>query len=493
MDADDPNILVLCCKAFIHRTSGALGGNSVVWEQVYLSPSNTESQPIAPDLGAPDLAYASIGMEPTVGTWIHWVSRGTLRVSLNDIASVRSTDGGATWSFAAEHWETPPGYIYDPLNPIAVPGDVFMTLHTGPKGAEREFAIRGKLQPGAGGPYSATEMVTASFVNAFTGSLHALNAQEPVALDPSASQASTTMGVWKDVKYFGVADPQGVGGLPVWLAVGPGSGLMGGDVVYVAVAHSTMGQEDEIGGVWHCQDPPEKIAPTSIWSRIPGTGPHPFNIKLLKNGARMLLSKSAFRDVGVFQKASGVAVFDRVLNISRAPVWIPDGTVKSDPGMLYWTQDVVVDPRNEDRWWACVWRSEDPGGSSTTAGLYRTMTGGVGQSSWERILGGLDGKSITSGAVHPTRDEMYVCTRFDGLWFGERIYADANLPPGERPNFYRVDHYPFRAPTRVFYRKFSLEEGLFRDEVWVISNGNGLHLLIGTDRILGVGINPPSP
>jgi len=115
----------------------------------------------------------------------------------------------------------------------------------------------------------------------------------------------------------------------------------------------------------------------STWTKLAsptGTEGHPFNIKVLNDGnARLhLFGKEKF--VGDFHAQSGVFV-----STNFGTTW----TNRSDPGMLYWTKDLVVDPNDatEKTWYVGVF-SGWGGPPNGLGGLYRTTDRGV---SWSRI------------------------------------------------------------------------------------------------------------
>jgi hypothetical protein len=129
----------------------------------------------------------------------------------------------------------------------------------------------------------------------------------------------------------------------------------------------------------------------------------------------------------------------------------------SDPGMHYWTKDVVLDPTDatQNTWLVGVF-SGWGGAPNGLGGLYRTTDRGV---HWSRISN-LD--RVTSVTFHPLDpDQAYVTTEAQGLWYTTQIHTPA-------PVFIQVSAYPFMHPERVFFNPYQPAE------VWVTSFGNGM-------------------
>jgi hypothetical protein len=169
---------------------------------------------------------------------------------------------------------------------------------------------------------------------------------------------------------------------------------------------------------------------------------------------------------GGYKPTSGVFVLP-----AGASAWLD----RTDPRMYYHTRDVIVDPANANRLFACVWNTDlagvtvtvpDPGGGTvnpqTQGGLWRSEDAGV---TWTRIWQGdaTYSGSATSCTIHPetTLAELYLTTRFGGLWKTDDCRATT-------PTFTRVSGYGFRAPERVYFDPND------HDKLWVTSNGFGL-------------------
>src|SRR5207249_1913231 len=93
-----------------------------------------------------------------------------------------------------------------------------------------------------------------------------------------------------------------------------------------------------------------------------------------------------------------------------------------NPGMRYWTHDVVIDPRDENTWYAGVWGTIafTPGNPNpnTLGGLYKTTNRGV---SWTRIYSSDSVQSVTLNPSANHANEMYVSTRESGLLYTNNL------------------------------------------------------------------------
>jgi len=214
--------------------------------------------------------------------------------------------------------------------------------------------------------------------------------------------------------------------------------------MYASVVHSTQ------GGVFvtHNLD----LGASATWTRlaVPArTEGHPYNLVALSNGS-LLSSWSGRRTTAGFTASSGVYLLAK-----GATAWQD----VSDPGMKYWTKDVVVDPSDATgkTWWVAVF-SGWGGAPNGLGGLYRTTNAGT---SWTRVWTSDRVESVAFPAGAGT--EAYATTEIEGLWH-------TDVRTGASPTFTRVDAYPFRQPVRVFFNP--------RDtaELWVASFGNSLRM-----------------
>ena len=338
-------------------------------------------------------SYRGCGLEVTSCWQVVWTGPANLFACFTDIEGIRSTDAGASWSF---NWS--------------------------PRSANTMY----RIERAGGALYAAT-----SNVHDMYQSTRLQDAQLDAADAQGKIIRSTDGGAtWSDVHSFGH---------PVfWLAADPrAAGRM-----YASVIHSTL------GGVFVTNDLQDGAS--SQWTRLPApprTEGHPAALAVLNDGS-LLCSYSGRRTAQGFTQSSGVFLY--------AP---GSGTWQdlSDPGMLYWTKDIVVDPGDtaQRKWYAGVF-SGWGGPPNGLGGLYRTTNRGA---SWTRISA-LD--RVTSIAVNPGNSaEGWVTTETEGLWHTTTLDRAS-------PGFALDATYPFRQPERVFYNPYT------PGEVWITSFGGGL-------------------
>jgi BACON domain-containing protein/all-beta uncharacterized protein len=226
----------------------------------------------------------------------------------------------------------------------------------------------------------------------------------------------------------------------IWVSLDPNNA----NRMYASVIHSTA------GGIFVSNNIQNGSA--STWTKLtnpPRTEGHPFNICVLNDGA--LVCTYSGRRTTAFTASSGV-----FLSTDGGTTWLDRS---SNPGMYYWTKDIVIDPfdPSQNTWYVGVF-SGWGGPPNGLGGLYRTVNRGQ---SWTRI-NSLD--RVGSCAISPNNhDELYLTTETDGLWYTSNLTAAS-------PTWAQLTSYPFRQPERVFFNPYN------SNEVWVGSFGHGLRV-----------------
>ncbi len=337
--------------------------------------------------------YHSIGLENTSCWVITWADSNHLVAGYSDIKGVISADAGNSWSF---------GYTGDGLNSM-----YYCVKHP----------VTGVLYAGTSSihdMYESTHLTDAS-IDSGSGL---------VLFSTNQGQAWQTL--------YAAGHPV------IYVAADPGNS----DRLYASVINSAS------GGIFVSSNIQNGAA--STWTKLanpPRTQGHPFNIQVL-NDDTLVCTYSGRRDsTGAFTASSGVFV-----STNSGAAWID----RSDPGMLYWTKDLTVDPGDaaQNTWYVGVY-SGWGGPPNGLGGLYRTVNRGV---SWTRI-NSLD--RVGSCTFNPLNtNELYLTTETTGLWTSTNIHSAT-------PTFTQLT-YPFRQPERVFFNPYQ------PTEMWVTSFGHGL-------------------
>ena len=370
------------------------GGNS--WEQAYVK--KTDENPAGSN--TPTFkAYHSIGLENTTCWQIFWKDAANMFACYSDIKGCRSTDAGQTWSF---------NYTGHAANSM----------------------------------YRIVKNPSNNYLYAATSNIHDMYQSTRLAdaqLDASDSQGkiiySTDNGAnWLNIHSFNH---------PVfWLAIDPNNS----NKMYASVIH--YGAGSGLGGIYVCSD--LQNGSSSTWTKLPNpprTEGHPASIVVLNDG-KVLCTFSGRRTASGFTASSGTYIYNPIGNS-----W----TDVSDPGMHYWTKDVVIDPNDatQNTWYVGVF-SGWGGAPNGLGGLYRTIDRGA---HWTKI-NNLD--RVTSICFNPANlNQVFLTTEQNGLWTS----TDITLP---NPNFSLVSNYPFRQPERVYFNPFNTKE------IWISSFGNGM-------------------
>jgi photosystem II stability/assembly factor-like uncharacterized protein len=312
---NDKSRIVFSDFGFVHGSTD--GGTT--WRQMYVAAG--DQNPAGTSIAA-GKQYHSIGLENTSCWQVAWIDQNTLFACFSDIKGIRSTDGGASWSF---------NYT----------------------GLAANTMYRIVKHPTNGHIYGATSNVHDMY--------QSTRLQDNI-LDANDSQGKILYstnggGAWQLLHNFGH---------PVfWLAIDP-TNL---NRMYASVIHSTLGGlyvtnnlNADSGATWARTAPPLR------------TEGHPASIVVLQDGTVVCTYSGRRNSTGAFTASSGVFV-----STDNGTSW----TDRSDNGMRYWTKDVVLDPGDplQNTWYAGVF-SGWGGPPNGLGGLYKTTNRGL---SWKRV------------------------------------------------------------------------------------------------------------
>ncbi len=345
--------------------------------------------------------YRSIGLENTSCWWLTWLDSDRLFASFTDVTAIRSEDGGESWSRNYRNLDY---------------NSIYQTIQH----PETEVL------------YAAASSIHDIYQSTYLQDVDFEGGEGAVMISQDGGEA------WETLHDFG------------------------NPVVWVTLDHRTNDLyacvvERDAGGIYRTSD--LQMGANASWTKLaepPRTEGHPASIQVLSDGT-LVTTYSGRRDAdGSFTRSSGV-----FLSNDGGRNWLD----RSDPGMHYWTRDLVVDPHDptHNTWYVGVFSGW--GGPSTgLGGLYRTFDRGL---NWHRVS---DLDRVESCSVHPANpDYMYVTTEANGLWYTSNLSASL-------PTFIPVTSYPFQHPVRIF---FDPDDS---DNVWVTSFGNGLR--VGRSSIL---------
>lgn len=376
------------------------------WQDVYVLKSELNPADAPTPQG---LYYHGNGMEVTSCWDVMWYDSLKMFAGYSDIQATRTNDGGQTWSFNYSGLNQNTAYFFQ-KNPI--------------NGAL--YAATSSVHD----MYQSTRLTDAS-IDGGSGAI----------------MISTDTGkTWKTM--FDAGHPV------IWLTIDPTNS----DRMYASVINHSGG--GNAGGIWVSDN--IQLGTGSTWSHCTNpsrTQGHPFNIRVLNDGTLLASYSGRINPSGKFTDSSGV-----FMSTDHGNTW----SDRSDPGMLYWTMDLVIDPYDtaQNTWFACVF-SGWGGNANNLGGLYRTTNRG---SSWTRINNLLYVSSLT---FDPNNNgNAYMSTQTYGLQFTSDINAAT-------PAFTEVSGYPFNQPDRVYFNPYN------PNEVWVISFGNGIrkgNLIISGDK-----------
>jgi photosystem II stability/assembly factor-like uncharacterized protein len=364
------------------------------WQQAYVNPSDQHAMNTTAIAGG---SYHSIGIENTSCWQVVWSDAQTMFAGFTDIKGIRSTDGGLTWSFK---------YTGDNANTM----------------------YRILKHPANGNLYAGTSDIHDMYQSTRLADNPLNNNDANGKIIFSTDKGAT----WQILHTFGH---------PVfWIALDPNNT----NRMYASVVHSTA------GGVFVSNDLQDGAA--STWTKLPNpprTEGHPASIVVLNDGS-VVCTYSGHRSptTSAFTASSGVFIYSPATG-----TW----SDVSDPGMDYWTKDIVLDPSDpaQNAWYVGVF-SGWGGPPNGLGGLYHTVDRGT---HWTRV-NSLD--RVTSVTFNPTNaNDVFLTTETEGLWHTSNIHAST-------PVFSLVANYPFRQPERVYFNPYN------SNEIWVTSFGNGL-------------------
>jgi len=385
------------------------GGTS--WQQAYV---NTLDQNPANALTPKNKNYRSINIENTTCWQTHWINATTMWSCYSDIRGIRSTDAGTSWSFN----------------------------YTGTTANSTYRVAQGSNGTLYAGTSDIHDMYQSTRLQ--DGLLDAADANGRIIY--STNNGST----WQQLHFFNH---------PVfWIALDPKNNSR----AYASVIHYNANAGT--GGIYRCNDL-QNLA-TSTWTLLPNpprTEKHPASIVVLNDGKVVATYSGRRNSGGTFTASSGTFIYDPNTNS-----W----TDVSDPGMHYWTKDVVVDPNDttQKTWYVSVF-SGWGGAPNGKGGLYKTINRGT---SWTKLTNASVIDRVTSCTFNPANaNQLYMTSETNGLWVSNNVNAST-------PTFTLVGSYPFRQPERVFFNPYN------NNEVWVTSFGNGMSMgLLSTTGIPG--------
>lgn len=337
--------------------------------------------------------YTGIGIENTSCWQVSWTGNNSIFACYSDIRGQRSDNGGQQWSFDYS------GHSANSMYRIAVHPN--------------------------GNVYAGT-----SNIHDIYQSTYLTDARLDGPDGNGKVMFSTNQGfTWQLMHDFGH---------PVfWVALDPNNP----ERMYASVIHSAT------GGIYVTNN--LSAGSGSTWVKLnnpPRTEGHPASIVVLNDGQVLVTYSGRRNGSGTFTASSGCFLYN-------GTTW----SDKSDPGMFYWSKDVVVDPTDpsQNTWIVCVF-SGWGGAPNGLGGIYRTTNRGA---NWTKINSQDRVTSLTFWPANP--NDAYYTTESEGLWFSANMLA-AN------PTFQQVSAYRFSQPERVFFNPNDLYE------IWVTSFGNGM-------------------
>jgi len=370
------------------------------WKQAYV---NSADQHPAGASTPTKQSYTSIGLENTSCWQVMWSDANKMMACFSDIGGIRSTNAGNRWGFNYN------GFSVNSLYRL-------------------EKTSNGNLYGACSNihdMYQSTRLADAQ-LDASDG-----NGKIVFSTDNGAN--------WTTLHSFGH---------PVyWLAADPNNA----NRMYASVIHFGGTQGSQLGGIYITNN--LSVGTGSTWTKLsnpPRTEGHPVCIQVLNDGKMVCTFSGRRNSSGTFTNSSGVFLYDPTLDS-----W----SDKSDAGMYYWTNDIIIDPTDatQNTWFVAVF-SGWGGAPNGLGGLYKTIDRGT---SWTKLTGSQFDR-VTSITFNPQNtNQAYLTTETQGLWISNNIHATT-------PTWTLVDSYPFRQPERVFFNPYN------QNEMWVTSFGNGM-------------------
>jgi photosystem II stability/assembly factor-like uncharacterized protein len=370
------------------------------WKQAYVS---TADQHPAGTSTPKQQTYTSIGLENTSCWQVFWNDQNNLIGCFSDIGGIRSTYAGDKWGFTYN------GFSVNSLYRVAKAPDGIL------------YGACSNIHD----MYESTRLTDAL-----------LDVTDPNGMIVFSSDGGAN---WTTLHYFGH---------PVfWLAIDPNNA----ERMFASVIHFGGTQGSQLGGIYMTNN--LSAGASSTWVKLsnpPRTEGHPASIVVLNDGNMVCTFSGRINPSSAFTNSSGVFLYN-----PETDSW----SDQSDPGMDYWTKDIILDPTDttQNTWYAAVF-SGWGGAPNGLGGLYETSDRG---SSWTKLTG-TQFDRVTSITFNPLKtSEAYLTTETQGLWISDNMNTSI-------PTWQVVDSYPFRQPERVFFNPYN------QQEMWVTSFGNGL-------------------
>lgn len=423
----DPN-RVLASGSFPYMTDN--GGND--WMQMYVNPA-TEN-PAGTEIQFPK-SYLHSGLSLTTGHWVLWANSDVILGAGTDLGLQRSEDGGVSWT-----------NDYTPTNSNGLDESNWYALVKKPN-SSRIYAglanINDFYETDRLGPESDGEDVTGDV---------------RYSDDAGKTWISIGSGVEDTANLNG--DKRGrFPGPIVWLAVDPANPSH----LYASSASSMKSGSTYLGGVYRT------VNGGTSWKKLanpPGTQGRPLSVHVIGPNELVATFCARIDENGQFTPSSGVFYSN-----NGGSSW----ESRSDPGMLYYSRDLVVDPVDPKRWFVAV-QSRKTNSSTTVStfegfgGVYRTEDKGR---TWQKIF--TKTEVTINGVRQPVNDWtqsvtyvpgptplLYATTAITGLWVSIN-------PNDATPTFSRVTGFPFARARRVF-----VDPRRSDGTIWVTTQGGGL-------------------